>query len=70
MAYVMTQNEYTFIRSERDLAGFERSYFRRVDRVVEAREAPQYTEQHRDDEGHPFTVHLHAVTGLVLDVTY
>lgn len=69
MAYVVTESQSRFVKSERDLAGFEASYFRRVDRIVESMVAPQRTEQHRDERGRPFTVHLHAVTGRVLNVT-
>lgn len=68
MCYVPTESEMSLIRSDKDLSLFAMAHARRVKRVVDAMTAPFKTEKHFDDNGKPFTVRLHAETGLVLDV--
>jgi hypothetical protein len=74
MSYVATKTEFLFIRSERDLAGFERNYRRKVEQVVRAQEVmadPAAVKEHRwTDEGkrEPFTVFMDPINKCVAAV--
>lgn len=66
--FVPTETQSKFIRSERDLAGFSRTYRKQVERTIEAREAPKVAEHIRGDRREKLTVYAHAITGEVLEV--
>lgn len=68
MAYVITETQMNFVRSEKDFGGFERSYFKRVERIVDMFEAPKEYKTMKDDHGKNFTAVLHAKTKEVIDV--
>lgn len=69
MAYVLTETQMALVRCPRDMQCFENGWYKRQQRILDAREAPKVYETHRDDHGRPFTVALHAQTGEVLEVT-
>lgn len=68
MAYVLTETEMALVRCTRDMQCSENSWYKRLQRTLDAREAPKVYETHLDDDGRPFTVVRHAQTGLVLEV--
>lgn len=67
MAYVVTENQMSMCRSERDFKGFEDHHRRKIEAHFDYEEAPKVFTEKRE-RGRRFTVVTHAVTKMVLGV--
>ena len=64
--YVCTESQFSFIRSDKDMAGFIRNYLRKIEAHFDYLEAPKTFRHFRGDRKEKLTEVRHAETGMTI----